>query len=172
MRKMVFAQLMILLLLTMVTAQNKGDACHVYIVDVAKTQKAFESFLENGKADVDNKALSAGQTLFPEFRTVIGEEELTNKTYQFPGSKLVITASVFYTDESMASSEGADSMLLGIVVSPKAQKDALSVENNAVSEITLNGSDTVRAKKYVKVNNLLYLVGVECHRKERNKLKS
>ncbi len=98
---------MILLLSSVGAAQNKGDACHVYVVDAAQAQKAFDAFLESGKADVDNKALSAGQTLFPEFRTVIGEEELTNKTYQFPGSKLMITASVFYTDESMASAKGA-----------------------------------------------------------------
>jgi hypothetical protein len=31
--------------------------------------------------------------------------------------------------------------------------------------------DTVRAKKYVRVKGLLYLVGIECHCKERQKAK-
>lgn len=159
---------MILMLSSLVVAQNKGDTCHVYVVDVVKAQKALEAFRETGNVQADAKALSVGQTLFPEFRTIIGEEELTNKTYPFPSSSLIITASVFYTDESMASSEGADSMLLGIAISPKAQRDALSAENNSVSEVTLNGRDTVRAKKYVRVSGRLYLVGVECHCKERS----
>lgn len=136
-------------------------------MDVAKATKAAESFRESGKAEPDAKALSAGQTVFPEFRSVIGEEELTTKTYRLPGSNLTITASVYYTDESMASVHGSDSMLVGIVVSPRAQKDALSAENNAVSEITYGDNvDTVRAKKYLKVKGRLYLVGIECRRKE------
>ena len=101
---------------------------------------------------------------------MIGEEELTTKTYPFPHSNLIITASIYYTDESMASSKGVDSMLVGVVVSPKAQKDAVSAEDNAVSESTLNGRDTVRVKKHLKVNGRLYLVGVECKGKGVNDL--
>jgi hypothetical protein len=60
----------------------------------------------------------------------------------------------------MASADGADSMLVGIVISPKAQRDAISAENNAVAEVTVNAhQDTVRAKKYTKVNGRLYVVG-------------
>lgn len=62
----------------------------------------------------------------------------------------------------MASSEGVDSMQIGVAVSEKAQKDALSSENNSVAEITLNQRDTVRTKKYLRVNGRLYLVGMEC----------
>ncbi|HEU0144058.1 MAG TPA: hypothetical protein VFQ47_04670 [Nitrososphaera sp.] len=171
MKKIFLAKLIILSLVSGTSAQNQGDLCHVYVVDVEKARKAFDNFRETGNAQADAKALSVGQVVFPEFRTVIGEEELTTKSYPFPGSNLVITASVFYTDESMASSEGADSMLLGVIVSPKAQKDALSSENNSVAEITLNDRDTVRAKKYVKVNSRLYLVGIECHCKERKESK-
>ena len=72
----------------------------------------------------------------------------------------------------MASAEGADSMLVGIVMSPQAQQNAISAENNAVSEVTYNDNlDTVRAKKYVRVQGRLYLVGIECHCKERQKAK-
>lgn len=150
--------------------QNQGDICHVYVVDVTKAREALDDYRDTGNPEVNSKSMAASQTIFPEFRTAIGEEVLTTKTYPFPRSNLIITASVYYTDESMASSQGVDSMLLGIAVSPSAQKDAISAENNAVSEITLNGRDTVRAKKYVKVNGRLYLVGIECKGKGTNDL--
>ena len=145
-------------------AQSRGDLCHVYVVDVETARKAFENLRETGR---DASGFATGQTVFPEFRSVIGEEELTTRTYPFPGHKLVITASVFYTDESMASSEGVDSMLIGVVVSEKPQKDAMSSENNAVTEITMNQRDTVRTKKYLKLSGRLYLVGMECRCKEK-----
>lgn len=168
MRTVVFAKLILLLMLGAASAQSQRDVCHVYVVDVAKAKRAAASFTETGNAAADAKALSVGQTVFPEFKPVVGEEELTTKTYRFPESNLMITASVFYTDESMASAEGSDSMLIGIAVSPKGLKDALVAENNAVSELTNNDKlDTVRAKKYVRVNRRLYLLGIECRCKER-----
>ena len=164
--------MIVLLVFCMASAQARTDACHVYVVDVALGKKAIEEFHKRGNSETDAIALTAGQTVFPEFHPLIGEEELTTKTYPFPRSNLVITASVYYTDESMASAEGADSMLVGIVISPKSQRDAISAENNAVSEVTNNDRlDTVRAKKYVMVNRRLYLVGIECHCKERIKSK-
>ena len=163
MKRIVIANLTILLVLSTAGAQSRSDICHVYVVDVAKARKVAENFNETGDAEADKKALSVGQTLFPEFHTVVGEEELTTKTYRFPGSNLIITASVYYTDESMASTEGSDSMLVGIVLSPKPLRDALAAENNAVSEVTNNDKlDTVRAKKYLRVNHRLYLLGIEC----------
>jgi hypothetical protein len=172
MKRIIITPLIILLGLCTAGAQTRKDVCHVYVIDVAKAQKALESFQETGNEKADAKALSAGQTLFPEFHPVMGEEELTTKTYNFPAGKLILTASVYYTDESMASAGGSDSMVVGIVVSPQAQKDALSAEDNAVSEITHNdSSDTVRAKKYMKVMGSLYLVGIECRCKEKPKSK-
>jgi hypothetical protein len=170
MKRIVIANLTIMLILSTAGAQSRGDVCHVYVLDVAKARKAAANFNETGDAEADKKALSVGQTLFPEFHTVVGEEELTTKTYRFPGSNLIITASVYYTDESMASTEGSDSMLVSIVVSPRPLKDALSAENNAVSELTNNDKlDTVRAKKYLRVNNRLYMLGIECRCNERIK---
>jgi hypothetical protein len=170
MKRIAWATFLMLVLSSVAIAQTEGDACHVYVLDVAKARKAFEEYRDTGEPKSDAKALLAAQTMFPEFRTKIGEEELTTKTYPFPGSRLIITASVYYTDESMASSEGFSSMLLGIAVSNKAQNDAISAEDNAVAEVTLNEqTDTVRAKKYVKVNGKLYLVGIECHSEARKK---
>jgi hypothetical protein len=170
MKRIILTNLIILLGLGTAEAQTRSDVCHVYVVDVAKARKAAESFRETGNREADAKALSAGETVFPEFHPLIAEEELTTQTYNFPGGSFIITASVYYTDESMASAQGSDSMLVAIVASPQAQKDALSAENNAVSEITYNdSSDTVRAKKYMKVNGRLYLIGVECRCKEKIK---
>lgn len=172
MRRIVIAKLMVFLLLGIAEAQTRSDVCHVYVVDVAQARKAVESFRESGSAEADAKALSVGQTVFPEFRPVKGEEELTTKTYRLPGSSLIITASVYYTDESMASAKGVDSMLVGVVMSPQPKQNAISAESNAVSEVTFNDNlDTVRAKQYVRVKGLLYLVGIECHCKERQKAK-
>jgi hypothetical protein len=167
-KRTLIALLLVMSAWTIVLSQSRSDACHVYVVDVAKAKKTMENFRESGNLATDVKILSASQTVFPEFRPTIGEEELTTKTYRFPGSRQVITASVYYTDESMGSAEGNDSMLLGIVVSAKAQKDAITAENSAVSEITDNDNvDTVRAKKYLRVKGRLYLVGIECRCKER-----
>src|SRR5688500_3709246 len=80
----------------------EGDACHVYVVDMEKAEKVVKEYFEKrdpraappGGAD-------AGETVFPEFYAKVGEEELTTMSYPFPGGKLFVTASVFYTDESM-----------------------------------------------------------------------
>jgi len=165
MKSLVIASLLILLMLSAASAQSQSDVCHVYVMDVAKARRAAENFTETGNAAADAKALSGIQTLFPEFSPVMGEEELTTKNYRFPGASLMITASVYYTDESMASTEGSDSMTMGIVVSPRSLKNALTAENNAASEVTSSKVDTVRAKKYLRVNGLLYLIGIECRRK-------
>ncbi|MDQ5845092.1 MAG: hypothetical protein M3539_07325 [Acidobacteriota bacterium] len=167
MRTVVFAKLMLLLMLGAASAQSQRDVCHVYVLDVAKARRAAESFTETGNAAVDAKALSVGQTVFAEFSPVMGEEELTTKSYRFPGTRLMITASVYYTDESMASAEGSDSMTIGIAVSSRSLKNALTAENNTASEVTSNDKlDTIRAKKYLRVNGRLYLIGIECQRKQ------
>jgi hypothetical protein len=168
MKNMVLASLIVLFAVAITPAQTRKDVCHVYVVDVEMARKAAEDFQPTGDPQRDAKA--AGLTTFPEFNPTIGEEELTTKTYPFPGSPLMITASVYYTDESMASATGADSMQVAIAIAPKAQTNAISAENNAVSEVTDNvHRDAVRAKQFVKVNGRLYLVGIECRQQERSK---
>jgi hypothetical protein len=169
--RMVLAIILLLLLAADLAAQTGSDACHVYVVDVAKSQKAFESFRETGDEEADAKALSVGQTSFPQFYPVIGEEELTTKHYPFPGGKLVITASVYYTDESMASHPRGDSevhgesMLVGVAVAHRARPDAISASagEGAIAEVTYDEyTNKVRAKKYVTAGGRSYLVGIEC----------
>ena len=169
------ALLTLLALSSVAVAQSTEDVCHVYVVDGAKARRALENFRETGDEEADARAFarasSVGQTLFPEFRTSFAEERLTTNHYPFPGSKLVITASVYYTDESMASSGRGNievndqSMMVGISVSNKAQKSAVfsSTLNAAVTEVTYDEyTNKVRAKQYVKVRGRSYLVGIEC----------
>jgi hypothetical protein len=166
-KRLFLAALLLSLAAPAAPAQNAGDLCHVYVVDTEKARKAFEEYRATG----DTKAVAAAQVIFPEFRTVVAEEQLTTKAYPFPGGRLFITASVYYTDESMASAHGSDSMQLAVAVGPKALPDALDAEDNAAAELTLGGADTARAKKYMKVGGRLYLVGVECRRQTEAKTK-
>ena len=145
-------------------ARPAGDACHVYLVDVKKAEKFVEEYSEKGGRGMGlpqnaAEAAAAGEVVFPEFYTTVGEEEVTTKSYRFPGSKLFILARVFYTDESMR----AESMLVGVGVSEKEQTDEMWLENMAVAEVAYNEqTNVVRAKQRLKVGGRLYLLGVEC----------
>ena len=147
MRKMITA-VVALLVFTLcsndVVAQSGSDNCEMYVVD--------------GDARKD--------VMLEKFTTIIGEEELTNKTYPLLKTGLFITASVYYTDESMASKHGYDSMMLGVAVSKKPLDDAFSVANNAFAnafaEVTLATLDMIRAKMYYRVKGKTYLIGIQC----------
>ena len=164
--KMLFVLVVLVVPCPELPAQTARDACHVYVVDVARARRALEE--DDNEAAV-LKARATAETIFPEFFPTIGEEELTTKHYSFPGTKLVITASVFYTDESMASAgeesgSYSESMLVGIAVSRQRKASALNAENgNAITELTYDQhTNKVRAKQYVTVRGRLYLVGIEC----------
>ncbi|MDT4966174.1 MAG: hypothetical protein QOJ64_911 [Acidobacteriota bacterium] len=146
--------------------QGGTDACHVYLVDVKGAEKAYQSLSPNATAADQAKALSSVMKILGEFPAKVGEEELTTKSYPFPDSKLVITASVFYTDESMP----ADSITLAIAVADKALKDALQASNNAVAEVNYSDSTKiVRVRKYLEVNGRTYLIGLQCNNKPGSK---
>ena len=163
------APLLLIFLAYGVAAQTGADACHVYVLDLAKSSRALKTAEKAESEAAVAKALAAAQTIFPEFRPTIGEEELTTKHYSFPGSKLVITASVYYTDESMAShgeaaSSRNDSMLIGITVANRAKASAIGPQaGNAITEVTYDQyTNKIRAKQHVKVLGRMYLVGIEC----------
>jgi hypothetical protein len=167
---MQFAHILLVLLCAMsvTRSQANGDHCHVYVIDVTTARKALENFKPTGNQEADAKALSVGVTQFPQFVTDVGEEKLTTKNYGFPGSPRLITASVYYTDESMASHapKGAvlnDSISLGITVADKAVPDATQAVGAAVTEVTYDQhTNTVRSKQYIRVDGRDYLVGIQC----------
>jgi len=155
----------IFLAFSAISAAHAQDAvCQVYVVDSAMAEQ-----WHNTSSDKEQTRLAkAAQTLFPEFHPTVGEEETTTKTYRFPRSKLIITASVFYTDESLGTSKGADSIMVAITVAPKRVREALSVTNNAVAETAITSRPyAVRAKKWLRVNGRLYVVGIECRDDEK-----
>jgi len=164
------APLLMIFLACGVAAQTAVDTCHVYVVDLAKSNRALKTVETAESEEAVAKALAAAQTMFPEFQPKIGEEELTTKHYPFPGSKLVITASVYYTDESMAShGESAtasrnDSMLIGILVASRGKASAIEPQaGNAITEVTYDQyTNKIRAKQHVNVRGRMYLVGIEC----------
>jgi hypothetical protein len=165
----VFAFMIVSNVVSAQLSKEFNDKCHVYVVDVAKASKADDD-LENSR-EAFKKALASAETTFPEFTTKIGEEELTTRHFPFPNSKLFITASVFYTDESMTSHPQGDyqlndqSMLIGIMVSSKAEESALSgsTPNATVTEVTYDEyTNIVRTKQYVVVDGRKYLLGLQC----------
>lgn len=97
-----------------------------------------------------------------EFSPLTGEEELTNKVFRIPGTSLTVTASVFYTDESMASKAGQDSIQLALAVSKRGLPDAFRSPNNAVSEVTLATFDTARVQTNFRSGSRRLLVSMEC----------
>lgn len=167
--KTLLASLLLAFFAKGVVAQT-GDACHVYVLDIARSSRAFEAAARAEDETAAAKALSAAQTVFPEFRPTIGEEELTTRHYSFPGARLIITASVFYTDESMVSHREresrtqSDSIVIGIVVSNRKKASALDRNSgSAIAEATYDEhTNKLRAKQYVKVRGRMYLVGIEC----------
>lgn len=151
-------------------AQTYTDKCHVYLVNEEAAQRFYKEADLNALAKMSKQeqaavAVAAGLgTTFDEFTTQMGEEQLTTRTYAFPNSGQIITASVYYTDEMMYSNGVYDSMLLGIVVDEKAQQNAISALNGVVAEISDLHVNAVRVKQKIKVDGQAYLIGLECRR--------
>jgi hypothetical protein len=147
----------------------EGDTCYVYVVDVKAARRFMrqldtEASENKSREDIEAAVKAAGyEHDYDKFVTKVGEEELTTRTFPFPRGNQVITASVFYTDELMASNGHSDSMLLAIYVGQKASKNAIFARGAAVAEVSYDdGTDMVRVKKNVTVDGRRYLVGLEC----------
>jgi hypothetical protein len=107
-----------------------------------------------------------------EFVPKIAEEELTNKTLRLPESKLFVIASVFPTDESMASARGQDSLRLGLAVTSRKWPDAFSVPHSAVAETTFSETfDTARVETNTSAEHRRWVVRLECWDPRREKQK-
>jgi len=60
--------LLLLLLLEGSPAQKTTDACHVHVVDLVKSNRALGKLSRTDDEKAEARALSAGKTIFPEFR--------------------------------------------------------------------------------------------------------
>ena len=98
---------------------------------------------------------------------MLAEEELTTKAFRLPGTRLFIVASVFYTDESMTSAKGSDSVMLELALSTGQKRDVLHSLSWAEAEMPLNGFDVGRVSMMVRVNSRLKMVVMECRKNVR-----
>jgi hypothetical protein len=100
------------------------------------------------------------------FDTVIGEEERTVKAFALPGTKLFVVASVFYTDESMGSQQGSDSVSLELTLSRNRQRNVLRSLSFADAEMP-STVDVGRVTMLIKVNHKRQFIIMECRRHSR-----
>jgi hypothetical protein len=141
-RSYLFACPVLLLCAAALFAQNPNyDRCEVGVTDVGTRR---------------SRSLGA-------FETVIGEEELTSKAFRLPGSKLFVVGAVFYTDESMASEQGSDSMSLELTLSHNARRNVLRSLSFANAEMPVTVS-VGRVSMLVTVTGRRQLVVMECRR--------
>lgn len=143
---------------TALSQHENKEGCHVYVVDVEKA-KAFEDFTDAQLKECQKNPEKCGIRDFPNFIPKMGEEELTTQTYKFPWAPLTITATVFITDEMWMG----DSATLTITLAQSSPKDVQADENSAQTDIVLNEKgNAARVKRYFRVRNRQYLVGLEC----------
>jgi hypothetical protein len=141
-------------------AQGQKDTCKVVFLDVADARK-------QAKTGQDIESLA---TVIGKFEAAVGEEVLTTRHFAIPSTKQYITASVYYTDETMTPLRRPDSNMwqdstiqLGILISEQKPESAFFTEDNAVAE-TNYAKDTLRVstEKFFKANRRLYWVSLEC----------
>ena len=101
------------------------------------------------------------------FQTVIAEEELTTSAFRLPRTGLFVVASVFYTDESMASEKGRDSVSLELALSKGKQRDVLHSLSWAEAEMPLSTFDVGRVTMLIRANGRSQLVVMECRKAVR-----
>jgi len=132
---------------------------------------AYPTFAQSGNSDrcevVLTDVKTRKSTELGTFTTVLAEEELTTRVFRLPGTKLYIVAGVFYTDESMASERGADSISLELSLSRGQKRDVLRSLSWAEAEMPLNGFDVGRVSLIVRVNGHPKMVLMECRKHVR-----
>jgi hypothetical protein len=93
-----------------------------------------------------------------------GEEDRITRAFRLPNTKLFVIASIFYTDESMATEKTADSVSLELMISRDAKRDILQSLNFADAETPNNPFDIARVQMIVRVNSRQRIIMMECKR--------
>lgn len=116
--------------------------------------------------DVTGKKLSQWDRLegrrLGSFDTTIAEEELTTRIYPLLKTNLFVVASVWYTDESMASKRGADSISLQLLVSTKPRRGLQNSLVYSEAEMPLNAFDVGRVTAMAKTPRRTFILMMEC----------
>ena len=127
---------------------SNSDRCEVIAIDVTGKKPSQWDRLQGRRLGV--------------FDTTMGEEELTTRTYPLPKTKLFVVASVWYTDESMASKRGADSISMQLFVSTKPKRDLQNSLVYSDAEMPLNGFDVGRVTAMAKTGRRTFILMMEC----------
>lgn len=141
--------------------KNKYPKCEVVLTDTAGARTLFENLPANATTEQFNALAAKFVRILGEFKPVLGEERLTTKTYALPDTSLTVTASVYFTDESMP---GGDSVSLGLLVAKGPAKDALAERGSSIAETPLTDFTlAVRTKTLVEINKREHLLKLECY---------
>ena len=145
---------------TAVLAQDTkySDRCTVVVADMTgiRTAEVEKEFPPKPKS----KELGT-------FDTVIGEEELTTKSFRLPKTKIYVVASVFYTDESMAGGGSQDSVSLELTISPRPKRDVLAGLQTAEAEVLLKNFEVARVSTIYKMAGRSFYIVMECRKHTR-----
>jgi hypothetical protein len=153
MRLSVVSMFFLLCVSTALAQSGNSDRCEVKTLDITG-QKLDE--IEK----VPEKTLGR-------FNTVIAEETLTSRVYRLPKTAFFVIASVWYTDESMASEKGADSISLELLISKSRRRSVLNAVHFSDAEVPVNTFDVARATTMVKSKNRTLFVIIECRKDVR-----
>jgi hypothetical protein len=147
--------LVALLLFTGVSFAQTGvsDRCKVFVVNITGKNPSDAKF---------SNAIELGA-----FDTIAGEEERTTKTYRLPNTRLYVIASVWYTDESLASAKGADSISLELLIGRQPRRDMLRSLTYADAEMPVVGFDVGRVTTSIKTGKRTRVVLMECRQGRR-----
>ena len=103
------------------------------------------------------------------FETVIAEDTLTTRVYRLPRTNLFVIASVYYTDESMASKTGADSISLELLISKSRRRSLVKALHYADGEVPYANFEVARVSTIVSSAGKRIIVGMECRTQKTQK---
>lgn len=153
MTRLLISSMLVLLCAGVTSAQRRTgapDRCQVFTATVSRhgTSEVYTS---------NPRELGA-------FDTISGEEELTTRSYRLPNTNLFVIASIFYTDESLVSTKGADSISMELLLSARPTRDVLRSSIYADGEVPVNGFDVGRVTMVVRLHGRMHVVFMECRR--------
>ncbi len=143
-------------------AQPGMHDCHVYAVDLAEGEKLLRQMMAHPDTNSSElqKTAQKVEKILGKFKAEVGEEVATTRSYQLPGTDLTVTATVFYTDESMDLS---DSILLGLVIAKGSVDNAIQAPGASVAEVNYEKTTyKVRATQRLLIQGRPWVVGLEC----------
>ena len=131
-----------------IAQSGNSDRCEVIVIDVTGKKVSQWDRLKGQRLGI--------------FDTTIAEEESTTKIYPLPKTNLFVVANVWYTDESMASKRGSDSITMQLFVSTKPKEDFQNSSVYSAAEMPLNAFDVGRVTAMAKTGRRTFILMMEC----------